>query len=95
MSPQLRDKYSSLESENKALQQKIEKIQQEISNLEKKKAELEAEIGSSSLKQEAVGLYARIRELEEQHEALLEEERIRGSPAQEREKLLKQVQTLL
>ncbi|CAN8001690.1 unnamed protein product [Ixodes pacificus] len=45
----------------------------------------------SQIKQEAVKLYERLRELGEKKAVLQEEQRLRGTPAQERERLLMQV----
>ncbi len=43
------------------------------------------------MKQEAVRLYEQLHELEEKKASLVAEEQSRGSPAEERERLLKQV----
>ena len=49
------------------------------------------ELSVSPVKQEAVRLYEQLHELEEKRDQLLEETQSRGTPQQEREKLLKQV----
>ena len=45
----------------------------------------------SPVKQEAVRLYEQLHELEEKRDQLVEEQREKGSPQEERETLLKQV----
>ena len=56
-----------------------------------RKAALEAELSVSAVKREAVSLYEQLQEAEKKRDALLEEAKERGTPAQEREKLLNQV----
>ena len=43
------------------------------------------------MKQESVGLYARLQELEEKKDEILSENQKRGTPKEERERLLLQV----
>lgn len=43
------------------------------------------------MKQEAVRLHVQLRELERRRDLMIEEERVRGTPAQERERMLKTV----
>ena len=56
-----------------------------------RKAALEDELSVSAVKREAVSLYEQLQEAEKKRDALLEEAKERGTPAQEREKLLYQV----
>lgn len=91
MKPEMRDKYLHLKQSNSVLQEQMEKLQQEMDGVNAKKVALEDEISMSQVKQEAVTLYEKIRELEEKRDSLLEEERTKGTPAQEQERLLKQV----
>ena len=56
-----------------------------------RKAALEDELSVSAVKREAVSLYEQLQEAEKKRDALLEEAKERGTPAQEREKLLNQV----
>ena len=73
------------------LQHDSERMNQEVDALNSKKAALEDELSMSHVKKEAVGLYETLRDVEEKRDRLLQEERERGTPAQEREKLLQQV----
>ena len=69
----------------------LERMNQELDGLNSRKAALEDELAMSAVKREAVGLYEQLREAEDKRDQLLEEERQRGTPAQERERLLQQV----
>ncbi len=69
----------------------LERMNQELDSLNSRKAALEDELAMSHVKKEAVGLYEQLREVEDKRDALVEEERARGTPAQERERLLQQV----
>lgn len=66
-------------------------MNQELDALDSKKAALEDELSMSSVKREAVSLYEQLREVQEKRDLLFEEEKNRGTPAQERERLLQQV----
>ncbi len=66
-------------------------MNQELDSLTTRRAALEDELAMSALKREAVGLYAQLREAEDKRDQMAEEERQRGTPAQERERLLQQV----
>ena len=63
--------------------------------LNSRKAVLEDEVALSALKREALTLYDNLRDLEQRRDELEEEEKHRGTPAQERERLLEQVGTSL
>ncbi len=69
----------------------LERMNQELDALTSRRAALEDELSMSALKREAVQLHSRLREAEERREAMAEEERARGTPAQERERLLLRV----
>lgn len=91
MSPQMRNKYQQLKERNEALMRQLEDRQQEIDSLSTKKETLDEELQTSQVKQEAVRLYEQLHELEERKSQLIAEEQSKGTPAEEREKLLKQV----
>ncbi|PSN37184.1 Intraflagellar transport protein 74 [Blattella germanica] len=91
MSPPLRERYSELQQNNNDLQQQIETLQQELDTLTNKKTVLEDQLSLSQVKQEAVRLHHKLKEAEEKRESLIEEERTRATPAQEREQLLQRV----
>ncbi|XP_072023682.1 intraflagellar transport protein 74 homolog [Amphiura filiformis] len=91
MNPQTKQKYVTLKQTNETLLQQLEVRQQELDALETKKYNLEEELSHSQVKQEAVRLYEQLHELEEKKASLVAEEQARGSPAEERERLLKQV----
>ena len=67
----------------------------QIIGLNSRKAVLEDEVALSALKREALTLYDNLRDLEQRRDELEEEEKHRGTPAQERERLLEQVGTSL
>ena len=52
---------------------------------------MEDEVALSALKREALTLYDNLRDLEQKRDELEDEEKHRGTPAQERERLLEQV----
>ncbi|KAK6623978.1 hypothetical protein RUM44_010835 [Polyplax serrata] len=86
-----RNKYEELKTTNEELQAEIEQYQQQLDVLTNQKLEFEDRISGSQIKQETVRLYHKLREREERKATLLEEERNRSTPAQEREKLLQKV----
>jgi myosin heavy subunit len=71
--------------------QTLEKMNQELDSLNSRKAMLEDEVAISALKREALTLYDNLRDLEQKRDELVDEENNRGTPAQERERLLSQV----
>uniref|UniRef100_A0A2C9LAM1 Intraflagellar transport protein 74 homolog n=1 Tax=Biomphalaria glabrata TaxID=6526 RepID=A0A2C9LAM1_BIOGL len=92
----VRSKINELYAENTKLKKEIENSSDENSSFlsyEKRSLILRAksELSLSHVKQEAVRLYDQIHEFEVKRDALIEEAKTRGSPAEEREKLLKQV----
>ena len=95
MQPKLRDRYLDLKHKNMDFQIALEKMNQELDGLNSRKAVLEDEVALSALKREALTLYDNLRDLEQRRDELLEEEKHRGTPAQERERLLAQVRHTL
>ncbi|KAK2194084.1 hypothetical protein NP493_2g01002 [Ridgeia piscesae] len=91
MDSDMRQKYLQLKDTNEHLLRQLENGQQQMDQLNVKKEMLEEELSVSPVKQEAVRLYEQLHELEEKRDQLLEETQSRGTPQQEREKLLKQV----
>ena len=95
MKPKLRDRYIELKNQNNEYQLALEKMNQELDNLNARKVMLEDEVAISALKREALGIYENLRDLEQRRDELMDEESNRGTPAQERERLLAQVFQLI
>ncbi|XP_029842807.2 intraflagellar transport protein 74 homolog [Ixodes scapularis] len=91
MKPELRQRYAEQKDANQLLLIQLDKLQQKLNTLQSQRNSLEEDISLSQIKQEAVKLYERLRELGEKKAVLQEEQRLRGTPAQERERLLVQV----
>ncbi|XP_033636610.1 intraflagellar transport protein 74 homolog [Asterias rubens] len=91
MNPQMRKKYGALKQTNESLAKELEARQQELDALSTKKDNLEDDLSHSQIKQEAVRLYEQLHELEEKKAQLIAEDQTRGTPTEERERLLKQV----
>ncbi|EDO33596.1 predicted protein, partial [Nematostella vectensis] len=93
MPPDQKSKYAKLKNVSKAQQTELEQKQQDVDALNTKIVMLEDEVSTSPVKQEAVSLYEKLNELEEKKRSLLEEmeQENKSSPAEEKEKLLKQV----
>ncbi|XP_074642572.1 intraflagellar transport protein 74 homolog [Tubulanus polymorphus] len=91
MKPEMRQKYMQLKDLNEHLLKQLETGQQELDALTTRKENLEEELSASQVKQEAVKYYEQLHELEAKRDQLLLETQSRGTPAEEREKLLKQV----
>lgn len=91
MQPELRHKYLDLRNLNTNLLQHLDGMQHELDALDNRKATLEDELSTSKVKQEAVGLYEKLQELEEKKEEIITENQKRGTPKEERERLLLQV----
>uniref|UniRef100_K1QDK8 Intraflagellar transport protein 74-like protein n=1 Tax=Magallana gigas TaxID=29159 RepID=K1QDK8_MAGGI len=91
MDPDMRQKYFALKDMNEHMLRQLEKSQQELDVLNSKIGNLQEELSMSQVKQEAVRLYDQINDLEIQRDNYLEETRNKQSPAEERERLLKQV----
>ncbi|XP_035230636.1 intraflagellar transport protein 74 homolog [Stegodyphus dumicola] len=91
MSPELRNKYNELKKTDNELQRALEKFQQDLDLLNSQKMSLEEELSMSQIKLEASNLYNKLREVEEKRDALILEEKTKGTPAEERENLVQQV----
>ncbi|XP_071952265.1 intraflagellar transport protein 74 homolog [Antedon mediterranea] len=91
MDPVMKQKYVHLKKTSEKLSQDLEGKQQELDMISTKKENLEDELSQSQVKQEAVRLYEQLHELETKKMQLIQEEQSKGSPAEEREKLLRQV----
>lgn len=93
MPPDQRAKYAKLKNVNNSLQTELEQKQQDLDALTTRIQNLEDEVSSSPVKQEAVTLYEKLNELGEKKQSLLDEmeKENKGTPAEERERLLKQV----
>lgn len=93
MPPDQRAKYAQLKNVNNSLQTELEQKQQDLDALTTRIQNLEDEVSSSPVKQEAVTLYEKLNELGEKKQSLLDEmeKENKGTPAEERERLLKQV----
>ncbi len=73
------------------LQKDLERMNQELDALHSRQAILDDEVAVSSTKKEALALYDNLREVEKKRDDLINDEKNRGTPAQERERLLNQV----
>ena len=91
MKPELRDRFMQLKSANVEYARAMEEMNQELDVLASRKAVLEDEMAVSAVKREAVGLYEQLAAAEARKEELQAEARERGTPQQERERLLAQV----
>ncbi|KAK3091735.1 hypothetical protein FSP39_022257 [Pinctada imbricata] len=91
MNPEMRQKYFKLKDANEHYLRQLERGQQELDVLTSKIENLNDELSMSQVKQEAVRLYEQLNELESKRDNLLEETKNKASPAEERERLLKQV----
>lgn len=91
MNPDMRQKYFRLKDMNEHMLKQLENGQQELDVLNSKIEGLQEELSMSQVKQEAVRLYEQLNEMEVKRDSLIEEAKSTTSPAEEREKLLKQV----
>ncbi|XP_066960218.1 intraflagellar transport protein 74 homolog isoform X1 [Macrobrachium rosenbergii] len=91
MQPALRNKYLDLRNLNGSLLQHLDQMQHELDAFENRKAGLEDELTTSKVKQDAVVLYEKLQELEEKRDEIINENQKRGTPKEERERLLLQV----
>ena len=91
MQPDLRERFLQLKGANAQYSVAMEQMNQELDVLNSRKVSLEDELAVSAIKREAVMLYQQLSEAEAGRDKLLEEARLRGTPAQERERLLGQV----
>lgn len=91
MNPKMRQRYFELKDVNEHMLKQLENGQQELDVLNSKIENLNEELSFSQVKQEAVRLYEQLNDLETKRDALVQETKNQSSPAEEREKLLKQV----
>ncbi|RUS78399.1 hypothetical protein EGW08_013847 [Elysia chlorotica] len=91
MDPNLRQRYLQLKDMNEHALKQLENGRQELDMCNSKIENLQEELSLSQVKQEAVRLYDQLHELEIKRDSLVEEAKSKGSPAEEREALLKQV----
>ncbi|XP_042224625.1 intraflagellar transport protein 74 homolog [Homarus americanus] len=91
MHPELRHKYLDLRNLNTSLLQHLDMMQHQLDASDNRKATLEDELSTSKVKQEAVGLYEKLQELEEKRAEIIAENQKRGTPKEERERLLLQL----
>ena len=84
-----------LKSANAQFSSAMEQMNQQLDHYNSRKASLEDELAVSAVKREAVVLYEQLAEAEAKRDKLIEEDKLRGTPAQEREKLLAQVCKLI
>lgn len=91
MSPELRNQYNEFKKVDNDLQRALEKLQHNLDMLTTQKISFEEELTMSQIKQEASNLYNKLREVEEKRDALIIEEKNKGTPQQERENLVLQV----
>ncbi|NXY36976.1 IFT74 protein, partial [Pomatorhinus ruficollis] len=83
-------KYMEMKAANEKLSQELVVQQQELDALNVKEESLRAEIAHSGVKQKAVELHEKIRELKELRDRMIAEDKNMESPQEERERLLKQ-----
>ncbi|CAG0914290.1 unnamed protein product [Notodromas monacha] len=91
MDPRAREQYSSLQAANSSFLARFDTLQQELDALNARKAQVEGELSMSHVKQDVVKLYEQLAEAEEDLRRVTAENDARGTPAQERERLLRQV----
>ncbi|XP_060563519.1 intraflagellar transport protein 74 homolog [Ruditapes philippinarum] len=91
MDPDMRQKYYRIKDMNEHMLKQLEDGQQQLDVLNSRMEGLQEELSMSQVKQEAVRLYEQLNELEMKRDSLIEEAKSTTSPAEEREKLLKQV----
>ncbi|KAG5441349.1 Intraflagellar transport protein 74 [Clonorchis sinensis] len=91
MSDDERQKYLRLRELNTHLMGQLADGQAQLEQLLARQAELEEDLSTSQIKQEAIRLYAQLHEAEARRDQLLAEENSREDPQQERERLLQQV----
>ncbi|XP_076056590.1 intraflagellar transport protein 74 homolog isoform X2 [Oratosquilla oratoria] len=91
MQPDLREHYIELRQVNTKLMSQLEEMQHDLDALNTSKVAFEDELSVSKVKQEAVGLYEKLQELENKRDEIILENQKRGTPKEERERLLIQV----
>ena len=91
MQPALRARYTELKSASAEFGRGVEALHSELDQLASRRAALEDELAVSAVKREAVGLYEQLAAAESARDRLAVEAAERGTPQQERERLLAQV----
>ncbi len=91
MSGAIRSRYEKIKIESDRMQEQLEASQSQIEEYRNKMDAMRKQIGLSSVKQEALTLLDQLHSAELKKEQLLEETKNVLTPAEEREKLLKQI----
>lgn len=91
MNPEMRQQYGMLRKDGVQLAQQLDNLQNELDNLNSKQQQIELNLQTNPVKQEAVQLYEHLAELKQKKEQLELEERQRNSPEKEKEELLSKV----
>lgn len=91
MSGPIRNRYEKCKIESDKLQEKMDSSQRELDEYKNRMESLKQKIGFSGYKQEALNLFEQLHNAELKRDELLEETRNVLTPAEEREKLLKQI----
>ncbi|CAH8866491.1 unnamed protein product [Trichobilharzia szidati] len=88
-----RERYLKLKDINAHLLNQLSEGQIELERLNTRKTELEEELVTSPIKQEAMHLFTQLREVESRRDQLLAEEVSKEDPQKERQRLLQQVRS--
>ncbi|CAH8637597.1 unnamed protein product [Schistosoma rodhaini] len=88
-----RERYFKLKDLNAHLLNQLNEGQMELERLNTRKAELEEELITSPIKQEAVRLFTQLHEVQSRRDQLLSEEASKTDPQIERQRLLQQVKS--
>ncbi|CAH8638854.1 Intraflagellar transport protein 74 [Schistosoma haematobium] len=88
-----RERYFKLKDLNIHLLNQLSEGQMELERLNTRKAELEEELLTSPIKQEAVRLFTQLHEIQSRRDQLLSEEAAKTDPQIERQRLLQQVKS--
>nr|CAH8866844.1 unnamed protein product [Trichobilharzia regenti] len=88
-----RERYLKLKDLNAHLLNQLSEGQIELERLNTRKTELEEELVTSPIKQEAMHLFTQLREVESRRDQLLAEEVSKEDPQKERQRLLQQVRS--
>ncbi|RNA12739.1 intraflagellar transport 74 -like protein [Brachionus plicatilis] len=91
MSGPIRNRYEKCKIESDKLQEKMDISQKELEEYKNRMDSLKQKIGFSGFKQEALNLFEQLHNAELKRDELLEETSNVLTPAEEREKLLKQI----
>uniref|UniRef100_A0A3B4X7L6 Intraflagellar transport 74 n=1 Tax=Seriola lalandi dorsalis TaxID=1841481 RepID=A0A3B4X7L6_SERLL len=86
------EKYFTMATANEELLQELTVLQEELDILITRKEDYDAELAHSQIKQEVVRLHETLSALESKRDTMEAEHRSLGSPQEQREKLIKQVQ---